>query len=230
MIRLVVILWLLPAGAFAQYSFYGGISYGTFSMESMKSLQQEIQSSPLNQYTLKAVATFPPYFGWSGGVLLSRSEKTTYGIGIDFNSTGGRLSYGDYSGYVIVDQILTAYSIGILGKFRVNKSTVWPLYIGMQASWVFSDLEFTSEGALGTNPPSIESTELSSSNIGFRASVGIQRNLPGGLFAFAQVGYEVQYHMNLKTSSGGETSLKAEWNGLRGLIGIGYTFRNTTKE
>lgn len=224
MIRLAVILCLLPIGTFAQFSVQGGLSYGTFSMNSMKALQNDI--SIASDSLLKAVTTFPSYYGFSASLLWTQNEKASIGIAIDFNSTGGRLSYSDYSGYLLVDQVLTAFSIGAVGEYKLNKSARWPISAGIQVSWVSSTVEITRESAIGNSPPSSDAQVLSSTNIGVRPHVLIQRNLPAGLYAFVQAGYELQYHKQLETSGGGKTNLTAEWDGFRALVGVGFRFRS----
>jgi hypothetical protein len=220
MTRLLTILFLLlPLASSAQISISGGVLYGTWNMASMKSIQQDVIAS--SQIPMKVVTEFPPYFGMSFNCMYALNQRTALGLAVDYYSTGGRVSYGDYSGYVQVDQLLSALSVGVVGRHQLNQSSSWPIVIGLQVSLVPTDAVIVIEEAIGTNVQN-SSIELSTHNLGIRPTIGVKRNLPGGLFLLLQGGYEAQIHSVLRTSSGAETTVYAEWEGLRATMAIGW--------
>ncbi len=211
-------LLLLAPVTRAQFVVSTDATYGTFGMGDMEELQKEVASSSV--VPLQRVTTFPPYWGYGLSVGYETKKNYLIGIAFNYNSTGGRAYYEDYSGLLRIDQLLTCYSLGGFASFQLNASPKWPILFRMQVSWVQSALDFTTEETLGSSTQTNTLT-LTSTNFGFRPMFGLQRNFPKGLFASVYAGYEAQIHGHFFTSGGGETGITAQWDGLRFSAGIG---------
>lgn len=214
----------------AQNSFVGAdLSYSTYDMTQMKTLQQNfITQSGLQMH---AVTTFPAWWGYG----LSWGSRTTErgsfaGVSLNYNSTGGRVDYEDYSGTARMDQLFTSYSLGGFYQAILNRSDKWPFFLSFTGSWISTHLTM-SESISVTGQSSSETHDFYSHNFGFRPSFVLRRNF-NRVFAQAGLGYEFQLtgKLYLKDNKqayltdGGGGNATAQWNGLRATIGIGVLF------
>jgi len=111
--------FLLSVGYIANAQFKVELSYGygTYSMKDMQQLNYDmLESLPVNA---KITDNFPgqPYLDAAIYYLLS--PKTMLGINCSYHSTGSRISYKDYSGEIRIDNIISAYSPGLILGFKI---------------------------------------------------------------------------------------------------------------
>jgi hypothetical protein len=86
----------------------------------MKELKSELVNSAGNMpFESKVVADFQSWISF-GGYALRSLGIWSLGIGYDFNSTGGRISSGDYSGKYLFDELLQCHSFGLINSFRIG--------------------------------------------------------------------------------------------------------------
>lgn len=88
------------------------IGYGTFKMEDLKALNEEIASQ--NQSLgLKTTNNFPGFLILGANGFAPISEKFELGGQISLASTGSRMAYSDYSGSMTIDQKLYGVNVGV---------------------------------------------------------------------------------------------------------------------
>lgn len=86
---------------------HGG--YSTFQLNQLRDYNANI----LNALPVEGrlVSDFPGYFTYSGSIQCS-FESVFAGLYAGHSSTGSRISYRDYSGYIRFDQIIRTNSLG----------------------------------------------------------------------------------------------------------------------
>jgi len=225
---ILVFLWLIFSSASAQESqnLIFRVGYGTYSMKSQKKFQHEYNIN--SNVRLIKVHSFP-YFP-TLGISLNFPVSPSFSLGIwgEYASTGGRLHYSDYSGYAVMDQVLSTLQAGPFIQYRVNKSTSWPFYFTLHGSFAHTIEKLTSEIKVNGKLDN-EFFKLKSLNYGIRPGIMIAHHL--NLFVFQMgVGSELQIHGELKdkrkkdiifrTSDG--KNLTAQWDGIRLTFGIGF--------
>jgi hypothetical protein len=228
MSRHVLTIFLILSSQIAQCQFQElsiEIVYSTFSMNSIKSLQKQIKDQ--SNFPFKIVNDFPAYFGYNFNVDYHFKERWSIGPRIQYISTGGRLYYGDYSGFVRQDQLFRGYGLAITAKYRSNNSSEWPFYWTFSGGGLYSDLRMKGEASVGTSSVKDE-TDFYSVNYIFQPGFQVNRKLNNSFKVFISIGYELQIHGKLKISNGYlqdyyQNKVTAEWDGLR--IGAGLSFR-----
>ncbi|MFM9837745.1 MAG: hypothetical protein ACKVOQ_05730 [Cyclobacteriaceae bacterium] len=211
----------------------GGISYNGFDMGDLKSLQKELFiGSPVQTHVTSA---FPSYIGFhiAGGISFKKSKSTLKsGASIDYTSTGGRVSYSDYSGILRGDQLLNLWSIGIFGgvEYPINKN--FSLGLVLPINFDLTSFELKNELIIGGVPDGVsynfKSTGLSTlpkaeisysiSSISFGLYAGYQILLMSKPFLLTTDG---QSTLVLANSS---EPLRPNWNGFRSGFVIRYLF------
>lgn len=83
---------------------------GTYRMQSMKAFIEMVNESL--PFTPEVVDEFPPYFWYAADASMIKGDFT-WGLTINYNSTGSRVSLKDYSGEYLSDRKLIAVSPGI---------------------------------------------------------------------------------------------------------------------
>lgn len=224
---LILLLFFLFSTAFAQESnsLLFRVGVGTYSMKSQKLLQQDFNTN--SRIPFRAVHSFPPFMTFGGSFGVRISERASVGLWAEYASTGGRLSYSDYSGHATIDQALNSYQIGPFAQYRINKSIDWPIYVTLHSSLVRTNQKLTSEIEVGANIDK-ENFTMKSTNYGLRPGIMLTRDLHPFTFQ-AGLGAELQFHgdMDVKsnnaifTTSDGK-NLVSQWDGLRLTLGIGF--------
>ena len=99
---------MVSAAVNAQVSVGISSGLGHYQLKEVRSLQQLVTTSlPV---PAKITADFPDYWFYEGHIKL-QSNKLIGGLHVNFGSTGGRISYADYSGSYTGDQLLRYYSV-----------------------------------------------------------------------------------------------------------------------
>jgi hypothetical protein len=220
----LVLLFFFPAMTWAQdtgIQFWLGV--GTFAMDSQKELQNDFLESGMLPVGLEAVHSFDPYWTWGLGYTINLNSRSAIGVWYEQASTGGRLSYKDYSGSYRLDQVLSCWQLGLSYQYQVNHSSRWPLFATLQMGYVSTTEDFTSELVLGSNSVSDDFT-LNASNLSFRPGLMLQPKV--SIFTFqVALGYELHTNATLQSDSvsintqSGEP-LQVDWSGVRFHVGI----------
>lgn len=202
------------------------VGLGTYSMKTQKQFQKDfIRNSKIRMMPVHSFPAFPT-FGTSLGFKVSPS--VSLGAWGEYASTGGRLHYGDYSGYSQMDQVLKSFQAGPFIQYRIVKSSSWPLYLSLHSSLAHTTEKLTSEIEVGGQFNS-ESYKLRSLNFTLRPGVILAHQI--NVFVLQMgIGSEFQLAGDLKdvkdkdllfrTSDG--TNLTAQWDGLRLTFGFGF--------
>lgn len=87
---------------------------GTYRMQSMKTFIEKVNESL--PFSPEVVDEFPPYWWYSADASIIYGDFT-WGLTINYNSTGSRVSLKDYSGEYLSDRKLIAVSPGITAGY-----------------------------------------------------------------------------------------------------------------
>jgi hypothetical protein len=199
-----------------RFNVSAGMFYGTFDMTSMKDFQDDF--THLGSHEGKIVDNFPGYFGYNAQAGYSLSRRCDIGLRYQYTSTGGRMSYGDYSGEYRMDNLLNANSYGIFTTIRLNKSMQWPIQFTFATGMVKTNAETIYYFRL-VDTESSETFYSHSTNYYFNPAFNVNRRLTNHFLAYASAGYEFQIHGDLIGKRA-----TAEWDGVRLGFGITYLF------
>jgi len=115
------------------------IGYATFNMQDIRNLQSQLCNSyPVDS---KIVESFPGYLNMSGNVYFN-NPNIYYGLYFGHTSTGGRISYSDYSGSLSSDQLITMNYVGPMIATKLSRNSKNNVYLGMQLLYYFNNLKF----------------------------------------------------------------------------------------
>lgn len=202
--------------------------YGSFSMKDMKKLQNSfLKESPI---PYKVTASFPSFLTFELQYTLAVNEDVAFGAQFGYESTGGRLHYGDYSGETYVNQALDAFTVGVntLEYLKNEEKYAIPIFINVDA--VFTSLMIESSLRIGSQEES-EELKLSSIGVSFEPGIGYRR-----YFSWFVLGVDLGYKLNLNDKlyfgedkqsylvDADDKALKAQWSGLRMKLGAGIRF------
>lgn len=219
-----ILFLCVVASATAQstgFSVWTGV--GTFQMSSQVDFQNALESVADLPVDLEPVYSFPPYWLYGAGLVAKTSERSAIGLWFEYTSTGGRLSYKDYSATISLDQLLSVNHYGVQYQHRINRHPDWQFFVTGQVSAAFTEATVRSSLIMGTSQQQ-EELSMSSINFGLRPGVMMQRKWVGINWQ-AALGYEFQHHGVMETGDGltltasGE-DVTAEWDGLRFRIGV----------
>jgi|GEM_PF-2073112 len=117
-ILLIIILAISLSHAKGQdsgFSITGGI--GTYDLEALKSYHELLISRlPVEA---RGFNYFPPFTNVRMSLFRQHTKKMSYGLVYAFSTTGALANYTDYSGYLNLDQVVTAYQFGITASYRL---------------------------------------------------------------------------------------------------------------
>lgn len=102
---ILITLFLVPNNCFAQLNGVGfKIGYGSFDMNDIKSIQKDVFNN-LQINGAEIVESFPMFFDLSLVYQAPITNSMEFKFNLGFTSTGGRISYSDFSGYYTYDQL-----------------------------------------------------------------------------------------------------------------------------
>lgn len=148
----VLVLWvILNSEIFCQHSvtFFGTISYNTYSMSDLKGIQNELLND-IRELNIPAdiVESFPSYPGYKFGFLIPVIDTTdrTFSIGgyFEHGSTGGRIHYQDYSGELSADQLAVETSIGTMIDYEYHYNEIFNIGLNFGVCYTLSSFSITS--------------------------------------------------------------------------------------
>jgi len=209
------------------YSQKGGVfvelNYNSFMHTSLKSFQEEFIGD-MPEIPIKVNDNFSANFGITAGYKINSLNAAFF---FSYNSTGGKISYSDYSGIVRLSQPLKAYSLG--GEYFIQLDRSNPnLSLGLKGFTTYSMLEINSHTQI-LGEVSKDNIKLQSTDFGvggrliyeyplsffmLRASIGVDIVI-GGKLKFKE---NNDYH--LENNNG--DPVKTNWTGLRTGIGVSF--------
>ncbi len=222
------ILFILLIGSLPLHAQESAITFrwgiSTFGMKEQRRLQSDFKT---NNPTLpwKVVHSFPVYYNFGGNLSIKVSQKSSLGVWYEYNSTGGRLHYKDYSGFVYFDQVLRSSQIGAHWQHLLKGSQQWSLMFTNHVSVVFTKEVVDFAIQIGSDNET-ETLTLTSKHLGIRPGLLLQRKLGSFLFQSA-LGYEFQTRGQLTSDDdrylidNNGDKVTAQWDGLRLTLGVG---------
>jgi len=215
-----------------QTRFSVGVSagYSGFAMKSLSDYQRE----RLKQFDVPVKITddFPAYLNLGLSFMISR-PKVFYVFYLGHTSTGGRIHYEDYSGYVSSEMVpkMTYLGAGIAGQIFKIKTT--HVFLGANLLEYSNKLKMTDEEVIHNIDHNYKgSVTLESVNVAIGPLLEAQREVKKFLF---KVNASYEFHLQGKLMYGGQAdvtlkneagkSVKIDGTGLRINAGVGYLLR-----
>ncbi len=134
----ITLFIILSYNSFSQLIFEAGYGIGSYSLSDLRDMNSEI----LKNLPVKGKLTddFPmqPFYGVA--ILYQTSDVIAIGVTGFYNTTGSRISYKDYSGELLADNILTSWSPGIAARFKLTDKRL-NLYEETRIAYAFSKLQ-----------------------------------------------------------------------------------------
>ena len=224
---LSLMLMLSPFSVCAQFVLSATSGYGSFAMSDMKKLQASI----INDFpvTGKITASFPSFWFFEASGIVRSETNLVVGGAVGYTSTGGRVSYSDYSGMLGVDQLLNSYSFsGIFGTVIKSGNPDFIITGALRPGVIFTELEIVYDQAMGGQHES-NSYEFHSVNLSLQPTATITWKF-GWCALHALGGYQVNVGSKLYLKGNRDAYLtddnddpiKADWTGFR--VGAGISF------
>ena len=219
----IVLFTHLPAYTQARISI--GLMYNVFNLKSLKNGQSAIiKELP---FDAKVVENFPGYLGYKLTSHIPINNHLSLGAIAMFTSTGGRISYADYSGNYQLDQSLYFGSFGpSLEGYAANgkNNETLEFHYGVNVTIDIVNYKFYS---LLNLPPDI--SESSSANL---TSVGMSVwPFMGPIFPITKVllininaGYQLNVIRGKMKYFGSVVGAGPNWSGFRLEVSIVYNF------
>jgi len=222
--NLTIIVIFVSMVSFSQIRIEAGYGYGTYSLNDLRGMNSEI----LGNLPVEGRITddFPAQPYYNAGIFYQTSEKVYLGIIGNFNTTGSRISYKDYSGELKIDNILTSYSPGIAAGFKLMDKK-FSLYEETRISYAFTKLKMKEKILTSTDE-----------NVFKSSAVQIE---PRFKLGYTISGLELGLHAGYLIDTGGKNRLtgnkdavlqytdsneeiKTGWSGIRLGASVGYSF------
>ncbi len=197
------------------------VNYNTFSHASLSDFQKEFKDD-LKEIPIQTTDDFPGNIGFTLGYEMVNANVTVFA---SYNTTGGKLSYSDFSGVIRITETLKAYTLG--GEYLVPfTKTNNNFTLGLRGFGMFSTMELKNYIEI-LEDITKENIDFQSTNLGvgarvlyeypvsffiIRASLGFDLTL-GGTIRFQE---NNEFH--LENNAGDK--VKTNWTGLRTSVGI----------
>ena len=221
-------LWLivLPLGrnALGQSAFLE-IGYGSFQMTSIKKFQAGLQGQL--DFDAKTVDEFPSYFTFKGTALVYEVNDLAFGFSIGQVSTGGRISYADFSGSIKIDNNLRGFLLGPVVEYNLSESNSSQFNLTLNPYVNFTKHSLRAETIL-LQEVDVTTVAFESTNYGLEGGFNY-RHFVGNFFVQGLAGFNFDLGGKIKSpqnrnavladESGNDVS--SNWSGYRVSLGIG---------
>lgn len=199
------------------------LNYNTFSHSNLSDFQQEL-SSDISEVNLRVDDDFGANVGYTIGI---KAEELNTLFFASYNSTGGKLSYSDYSGIIRLKQLLKAYTIGGEYQLKLSKDGKKDtFYLGGRGLINFSKLNLDSFSKI-YDTVSEDSIDFNSIDLGI--GIRLIYDIPISVVKLRlNAGYDLILAGDLKFSEDNDyfledddgDAVKTGWSGFRTGIGI----------
>ncbi len=220
---LVVLIVTIPSAA-QHWIGSAGLNYGSYSMKSLKDVQQSLFPSNI---PLQIVESFPSRAGFEFNILRTFG-RFSLGTGLSKASTGGRVSYADYSGSINHDIIANNLMVSIQVEFSLTQKEGWELFLAMRNGVAVSTMTYKTTLTLGEETDNIEN-KFKSMNFALSPGIGA-RFFYKDFFLHPEVRYESHIVKgDLAYTDDTDVALRIndrkvqmDWDGVRLSISLGY--------
>lgn len=153
---------------------------------------------------------FPGYFNFSADGFIELTKSINLGLSFNFNSTGGRFHYKDYSGKIDIQSINYCWGIGPLFELRTKilNDNVTVKYF-MSAGLLNSTMRTTSFMQVNNEVLRNEKDEKSIGSLYFVPGLKVVWN-----YDQFNIGGSIAYFMD-NDSFYKDTNIKTQWDGMR---------------
>jgi len=217
-----------------QETFHVEVGYSKFSLSDLKSFQKEIYKDILKglggelDIPIKIVDNFPGYLSYRFEYYNPFFRKQGIGLFLEYNSSGGRIHYSDYSGEISVKQLIQGFSSGISIKNQILPSFTGELYYSIYLDATYNILDIEEKTRLGTSHQE-SNTQFASLSLGVEPSIYFKKDILENKFFVISFGYRVTHDFGLTLSNNDEAKLKdssanqvrVQWDGWKISTGIG---------
>lgn len=199
-------------------SLYAGLSHSL--MDDMKRMQKFVGDQlPVRP---KYVQQFPPYWQYGLSMRWGVTEKYKLGFYVFTTSTGGRTTYEDYSGEFTFDQTLKCFGLTIHNEYVVYEGERSAVLLYLETGYIATWLDLDYFLRIGDSNESLKE-EFHSSNYLFEGGAQYQYFLKPKLFLEGRLGLQGNIANDLISDEDDSTTdFKADWSGVKLLVGIGF--------
>lgn len=200
-----------------------GINYGTYSMKSLKELQEATLESDI---PLEIVESFPSRAGFEFSILRTLGNFSV-GATASQASTGGRVSYADYSGSINHDIIVNNTIAAIQLENNLAKKEAWELLFSMRSGVAFNTMKYNTTLSIGNETDNL-GEKFKSINFVISAGIGA-RFFYNKIFVHPEFRYETHLAKgDLHYSDDSDVALEVNnervqvgWDGIRLSLSLG---------
>src|SRR6056297_194524 len=221
-----LILFLIPIMAYGQRftDVRAGLhlGYNSYQMGDFKYLESGIVSDLQNLVPLKQLQNYPMR-GSLGASINFIHRGLENGIKYMFHSSGSRHHYGDYSGEIGLDAIMTSNAISGETSYGLNSSAkVWRMFLGLAATNHFGTYRLEDFLVLEQSMTK-NSNKLRFHTFSIEPFIKIHREF-GQHIALFKIGYDFHFFSSVNHNEGpvfisSNNKAKAEITGFRAEIG-----------
>ncbi len=210
---------------------YSG-GYGTYAMDDMKDFMSKIK------YILPIdVVTINNFRGYYNQTIQAGYALPEHQFGLEYGmmSTGGKIGYSDYSGFLYEELNMKADKFGVYYRYlfynqAINKNKL-SAFASLSPGVLFSKMDLEENFELNVpagveiDPSREDKATFESTNFYVLPQLGLSFNFLKYFCAQLAVGYEIGINGNMElkgSSSLGEyrNNYKMDWSGLRANLGI----------
>jgi hypothetical protein len=131
----------------ARLSFSVSASYGSFNMEHLKDINEElVRQLPFN---VKSVDNFNPRFYFDGSLQTTLFSKMVLGINYQYYTTGSRIGQKDYSGHYTFDLIANGHYAGLEPGVILSNKKVICIIASVKCGALFTGIEMNEDFEVG---------------------------------------------------------------------------------
>lgn len=219
---LLIFIFFITGNSFSQSGkIFAEINYNLFSHSLLSEFQQEFIGDMPATIPIETVDDFPSNIGFTVGYEI---ENVNTSIFMSYNSTGGKISYADFSGFIKLEQLLTGITFGGIYDIPLDKKNRFKL--GIKGFVMLSSLDIESSSMIGSDT---NNDSLSFDSIDYGLGTQFRYEYPVSFFIIrANIGFDVVLGGKLKFEEVKEANLlnnsgkdvKTGWTGLRTGFGI----------
>jgi hypothetical protein len=218
----------------AQFSVSYSAGYGKYNMEEVKDILESVKESmtyQLNGLDIRVVDNFPGYITHTID-LGYKTGRQEWGIKSSFLTTGGKLSYADYSGLVDYQLLLRGFRESLFFRYYfytlpTGDHSAFSFYGELSPGIIISQLEEKSliglynpeDGKLNSDE---KNDELTKTNFIIMPLLGARYYINQHISLHLSTGYD--WHFSTNKSDYNKTDIPINWSGFRILGGASYYF------
>lgn len=229
-----LLLFSILLGCFilkGQSSIEGHVSYGTYLMPDLKEILKD-NTEALGNST-EVVYNFPPYWGYEFGYKYKFKNvlykfDMVFGMVASYNSTGGRLSAKDYSGEILQDMLVNVVAVGPNVRFIESGEKKWKM--GFEFATLAGVTTLTTENSLRVgNINDSDKTRNTYISTLIDTYWVTEYSLSEDISFVSRFGYQIDVSLASEYDTPSYSSytgqrMQPDWTGLRGSVGVSYSF------